>query len=85
MLTTSAAKKTHDFEGVLDNADGHELFTVVAAVHHQWVGKALDDGALGFSEALDSIATGGMGDVDWGADLNVVTTRRKLALADMLW
>ena len=56
-----------------NNADGHELLAVVAAVHHQRVGQALDDRALGFAESFDGIAAGGMGDVDWGADLDVVT------------
>lgn len=55
-----------------DNSDGHQLFTVVAAVHHERVGEALDDGALGLAESLDGIAAGGVGDVDWRADLNVI-------------
>jgi len=56
-----------------DDANSHELFTVVAAIHHQRVCEALDDGALGFSETLASIATGRVGDIDGRADLNVVT------------
>lgn len=55
-----------------DDADGHELLAVVAAVHHQRVGQALDDGALSLSESLLGIPAGGVGDVDGGADLNVV-------------
>ena len=74
---------THDFEGVGDDADGHELFTVVATVHHQRIGETLNDGTLCFSKALDRVATGGVGDVDGGSDLDVVTGRRKIALADM--
>jgi hypothetical protein len=63
---------TYDLEGVGNDADGHELFAVVAAVHHEGVGKALDDRALGFSESLFGISTGGVGNVDWGADLDIV-------------
>ena len=55
-----------------DDADGHELFAVVASVHHQRVGQALDDGTLCLSEALHGVAAGGVGDVDWLSDLDVV-------------
>ena len=63
---------TYDLEGVSNNPDSHELFTVVAAVHHEGVGETLDDRALGLAEALDGIATSGMGDVDGCSDLDVV-------------
>ena len=55
-----------------DNADSHELFAVVATVHHHRVCQALDDGARGLAEALDGIASSGMGNVDRVADLDVV-------------
>jgi len=45
---------------VSNNADSHELLAVVAAVHHERVGKTLDDGALGLPESLDSISAGGV-------------------------
>jgi hypothetical protein len=56
---------TYDLESVSDDADSHELFTVVAAIHHKRVGEALDDRALSLAESLDSISTSGVGDVDW--------------------
>jgi hypothetical protein len=55
-----------------DDADGHQLLSVVAAVHHQGVGETLDDGALGLPEPLLGISAGGVRDVDGGADLDVV-------------
>lgn len=55
-----------------NDADSHELLAVVAAIHHERIGEALDDGAVGLSEALDGIAASGVGDVDGGADLDVV-------------
>jgi len=55
-----------------DNADSHELLSVVTAVHHQGVGETLDDRALCLPEALCGITASGVGDVDWGADLDVV-------------
>jgi len=64
---------THDFEGVGDDADGHELLAVVAAVHHQGVGEALNDGALGLAEPLDGIPAGAVWDVDGLADLDVIS------------
>ena len=63
---------TYDLERVGDNSDSHELLSVVTAVHHERVGEALDDGALGLPEALDSIAAGGVRYVDRRADLDVV-------------
>lgn len=50
--------KTYDLEGMSDNAHSHELLSVVAAVHHERVGEALNDGALGLPESLDSISAG---------------------------
>jgi hypothetical protein len=64
--------KSHNLEGVGHNADGHQLLAVVAAVHHQRVGEALNDGAVGLAEALGGIATGGVREVDGRPDLNVV-------------
>ena len=64
--------RTYDLEGVGDNADSHELLAVIASVHHERVREALNDRALSLSEALDGISTGGVGDVDWLADLDVV-------------
>ena len=54
------------------NANSHELLSVVAAVHHERVGKALNDGALSLAETLSSIAASGVRDVDRGTDLNVI-------------
>jgi hypothetical protein len=55
-----------------NDAHSHELLSVITAVHHQRVGKTLDNWALGLSETLLGIATGGMGDVDGSTDLNVI-------------
>jgi hypothetical protein len=55
-----SARYTYDLESVSDDAHSHELLSVVAAVHHERVGEALNDGALGLPESLDGIAAGGM-------------------------
>lgn len=65
-------RKTYDLEGVGDNADSHELLSVVAAVHHEGVGKTLNDGALGLAETLLGVAAGRVRQVDGSADLDVV-------------
>lgn len=57
-----------------NNADSQELLSVVTAVHHERVGETLDDGALSLAETLSGIATGSVGNVDRGADLNVVAS-----------
>lgn len=62
----------YNFEGVSDNTDGHEFLAVIASVHHERVCETFDDGTLGFAETLDGIAAGGVGDIDWRADLDVV-------------
>ncbi len=62
----------YNFKSMRNDSHGHELFAVVAAVHHQGVCQALDDGALGFAESLDGVAASGVGYIDRGADLDVV-------------
>lgn len=63
---------TYDLKGVGDDADSHELLSVVAAVHHERVGETLDDRALCLPEALCGVTASGVGDVDWGTDLDVI-------------
>ena len=63
---------THDFKGMRHDPNGHELLAVVATVHHQRVRHALDDRTLRFPEPLDGESAGRVGDVDGGADLDVV-------------
>ena len=63
---------THDLEGVGDDADGHNLLSVVAAVHHEGVGETLNDGALGLAESLLGVTTSRVGEVDGLTDLDVV-------------
>lgn len=52
-----------DFHGVSNDPDGHELLTVVSAVHHERVGEPLDDGALGLPETLHRVPPGSVGDI----------------------
>lgn len=61
---------------MVDNTDGHQLLSVVAAIHHQRVGKTLNDWALCLPEALLGVSSGRVGGVDWRADLNVITVKR---------
>lgn len=67
---------TYDLESVSDNTDSHELLSVVATIHHEGVGEALDDGALGLAESLLRIAASRVGEVDGLADLDIVAVRR---------
>lgn len=55
-----------------NNADGHELLAVVAAVHHERVGQTLNDGALSLAETLGGVAASGVREVDGVTNLNVV-------------
>jgi hypothetical protein len=73
-------EQVDDLESVLDDTDSHELLSVVASVHHQGVGKTLNDGALGLAETLGGEATSGVGQVDGGLDLDVVNQRDILDL-----
>ena len=61
-----------------NNPDSHEFLAVVAPVHHQRVCEAFNDWALCLPKAFDSIAAGGVRDVDWGANLNVIPISRAL-------
>jgi hypothetical protein len=51
-----------NLHGVLNDADCHQLLTVVAAVHHQRVSQTLNNGALSLSESLLLVATSSVGD-----------------------
>lgn len=55
--TYLSSQQVDDLEGVLDDAHGHQLLAVVAAVHHHGVGQTLHDGALGLTETLGSITS----------------------------
>ena len=68
----SQCGRTYDLEGVGNNADSHELLSVVAAVHHERVGETLNDGALCLAETLLGEAASGVRLVDGLADLDVV-------------
>jgi hypothetical protein len=68
---------TYDLEGVGNDTDSHELFTIVATVHHEGVGETLNDGALGLSETLDGISTSRVRDVDRCSDLDVIAVGKK--------
>lgn len=65
--------KTYDLESVGDNADSHQLLSVVAAVHHEGVGQSLNDGAIGLAKSLDGISASRVGDIDGVSQRNVVT------------
>lgn len=75
---------TYDFKRVGDNPDGHKLLSIVAAIHHQGIREALNYGALGFAEALHCVAASRMRDVDWGADLDVITAMMEDLLATLV-
>lgn len=50
----------YDLKGVFNDADSEQFLAVVAAVHHEGVGEALHDGALGLTEPLGGVATSGV-------------------------
>ena len=70
----------YDLEGVGDDANGHQLLAVVAAVHHEGVGQPLNDGAVGLAESLGGISAGGVGEVDGRSDLDVVAVEKGSSL-----
>lgn len=80
-----ASEQVDDLEGVLDDAHGHELLAIVAAVHHHGVGEALHDGALRLAEALGRIAARAVGQV-LGVlllDSNVILGQRKRGRSEL--
>jgi hypothetical protein len=52
------SEQVDDLEAVLDNADSHELLSIVTSVHHQTAGQTLNNWALGLSEASLLITSG---------------------------
>lgn len=69
-----SSSSTYDLESMVNNANCHELLSVVTAIHHEGVGETFDDRAICLSESLLCIATSGVGDVDWGSDLNIIAS-----------
>lgn len=66
----AVGEQEDDLKGVLDDADRHQLLSVVAAVHHQRVGEALHHRALGLAEPLDVEAAGRVRQVPRGLRLD---------------
>ena len=56
-------EEVDDLEGVLDDADGHELLARVASLAHEAARQTLDDGAGGLAEALLLVTPGSVGKV----------------------
>jgi len=65
-------EEVDDLESVGDNADGHELLAVVAAVHHERVDKALNNGGLSLLESLVLVSASSVGSVDGISEGDVV-------------
>lgn len=72
MIDVGVGDVTYNFESVGNDAHSHQLLSVVAAVHHQGVGQALNDGALCLAETLDSVFACRVGEIDWCSDVDVV-------------
>jgi len=79
-------EESDDLQSLTDDTDSLQLLTVVASVHHEGAGHALDDGAQGLTKALNLVASGGVGSVDTlglgklaGADLDVIDQRDLVA------
>jgi len=67
---------TYDLESVRNDLHGHELFAVVAAVHHERVCETLNNRAVGLAEPLSRPLSRGMRCVDRDEG-HVVAARRK--------
>jgi len=61
-----------DLESVLDDSDGHDLFTVVSSVHHEGVDQSLNDGHSSLGELLLGVSASSVGNVDGMVDVDVV-------------
>ena len=72
ILPSTESVETHDFKGVSHDADGHQLFTVIATVHHERICESLDDWTLCLAKSFDGITSGGVRKVDGCSDLDVV-------------
>lgn len=73
-------KEVNNLKGVRHNTDSHELLTVVTAVEHEGVHKALNDRHLGLAELLGGVATSRVGGVDGVTERDVVRQRDVLDL-----
>jgi hypothetical protein len=71
---SSNHKFTYNLKSVCNNANGHELLSVVATIHHEGVGKTLDDRALSLAKSFHGISASGVRNVNWCADLDIIAT-----------
>jgi len=62
----SRVQEADDLQGLLDNADGLQLLTVVASVHHQGASHALDDRAQSLAESALLVSASSVRHVDTG-------------------
>ena len=53
-------QKMDDFQGVLNDSDGHELLTVVASLLHEAADKTLNDRARSLTESLLLVSSSGV-------------------------
>jgi len=58
-----SGEQMDDFESVFDDANRHQLLSVVPPVHHQRVGQALHDRTQSLPEPLGGVSAGGVGEV----------------------
>jgi len=54
------SQQMNNFHSMLDNPHGHEFLAIVSTVHHERVGKPLNNGALGLPEPLHRVPTSGV-------------------------
>ena len=76
-------RETYNLKSMCHDPHSHKFLAVVPPVHHQGICQSLDDGTLCFAEAFRGVAAGGVGDVDGGADLNVISMREKSVVSFM--
>ena len=76
-------RETYNLKSMCHDPHSHKFLAVVPPVHHQGICQSLDNGTLCFAEAFRGVAAGGVGDVDGGADLNVISMREKSVVSFM--
>ena len=71
----------YNLKGVRNNADCHEFLAVVTAVHHERICQSFYDWALCFAEAFCGVSAGGVWDVGWSADVDVVAVNVNMTIS----
>lgn len=68
-------ERTNNLKRMGNNSHSHELLAVISPIHHERISQTFNNRTLCFAESFDGISSGGMGDVDWRSELDIIAAQ----------